>query len=121
MISTKLKGKSGEEIAVQYLKNKGYEIIDLNFTTGIGEIDIIAAHGGYVVFIEVKTRFNEDYGFAAEAVDFAKRRKINQVASQYIKKYRLFNCAVRFDVIEVYTSDKRVEHIENAFDSYLRY
>ena len=63
MISTKLKGKSGEEIAVQYLKNKGYEIMDLNFTTDIGEIDIIAAHGGYVVFVEVKSRLNEDYGF----------------------------------------------------------
>jgi TIGR00252 family protein len=121
MINTRLKGRSGEEIAAEYLKKHGYEILDKNFTTEIGEIDIVAAHGGYIVFVEVKARLNDKYGFAADSVDYHKRKKINQVASQYIKKFRLFDCAVRFDVIEVYTEDRRVEHIINAFDSYLRY
>lgn len=121
MINTRDKGNTGEEIAVKYLRDKGYEIVERNFTTNVGEIDIIAAHEGYLVFVEVKLRLNDKYGYAADAVGYAKRRKISEVAAQYIKKYRLFGQAVRFDVVEVYTEDRRVEHIENAFDSYLRY
>jgi len=120
-MNNKIKGKTGEDIAANYLKNKGYEIIDRNFRTNVGEIDIIAAGDGFLVFVEVKERFSEKFGYAAEAVNHFKRRKINQVASQYINKYRMYNSCVRFDVVEVYMEDKRVEHIENAFDSYLRY
>ncbi len=121
MLSTKNKGRSGEDIAANFLKNKGYEIIDRNYSTKLGEIDIIAAHEGYIVFVEVKARFDDKFGFASEAVHYVKQRKIAQVAAQYIKKFRLFDHFVRFDVIEVYTAEKRVNHIENAFDSYLRY
>ena len=121
MISTRLIGQAGEDIAVKYLKDHGYEILDRNFSTSVGEIDIIVAGDGYLVFVEVKLRFSDDYGYGADAVNHIKQRKISQVASQYIHKYRLFDEAVRFDVIEVYTSDKRVVHIENAFDSFLRY
>ncbi len=121
MFTTKMRGDAGEAIAAEYLKGSGYEIIDRNFRTELGEIDIIAAGEGYLIFVEVKTRLNENHGYGAEAVNFRKRRKINEVASQYLKKYRLYNQAVRFDIIEVYTEDKRVEHIKDAFDSYLRY
>lgn len=121
MFTTKMRGDAGETIAAEYLKGIGYEIIDRNYRTELGEIDIIAAGEGYLIFVEVKTRLNENYGYGADAVNFRKRRKINEVASQYIKKFRLYNQAVRFDIIEVYTEDKRVEHIKNAFDSYLRY
>ena len=62
MINTRLKGRSGEEIAAEYLKKHGYEILDKNFTTEIGEIDIVAAHGGYIVFVEVKARLNDKAG-----------------------------------------------------------
>lgn len=119
--TTKTIGDVGEDIAVSYLIGKGYEIIERNFRTAVGEIDIIAAHDGYVVFVEVKTRLNDKYGYGADAVGFHKRSKINQVAAQYIAKRRIYRQAVRFDIIEVYTEDKRIEHIENAFDSYLRY
>ena len=121
MFTTKMRGDAGETIAAEYLKEIGYEIIDRNYRTELGEIDIIAAGEGYLIFVEVKTRLNENHGYGADAVNFRKRRKINEVASQYIKKFRLYNQAVRFDIIEVYTEDKRVEHIKNAFDSYLRY
>ena len=70
---------------------------------------------------EVKTRINDAFGTPAEAVDYHKRRKISEVAAQYIKKFRYFDVPMRFDVIEVYLSDGRVNHIVNAFDSYLRY
>lgn len=121
MINTKLKGDAGEEIAVEHLKREGYEIIERNYKTDIGEIDIIAAHDGYLVFVEVKTRLNEKYGYGADAVDYHKRKKINAVAAQYIKQRRLYHNAVRFDVVEVYMQTKSVNHVENAFDSYLRY
>ena len=120
-MNNKIKGKTGEDIATNYLKRKGYEIIDRNYTTDVGEIDIIAAHDGFLVFVEVKERYSDKFGYAAEAVNHFKQTKISQVASQYINKYRMYNVCARFDVIEVYAEEKRVEHIENAFDSYLRY
>lgn len=116
-----LKGKSGEEIACEFLNKKGYRILNKNFTTELGEIDLIITDEETLIFVEVKARGGEEYGYPAEAVNYYKRNKINQVASQYIKKYRLFNIGVRFDVVEVYLNERRVNHIENAFDSYLRY
>lgn len=117
----KLKGKTGEQIACSYLKKSGYEIFHKNFTTAIGELDIVASDGEYLVFVEVKTRLDDTFGSPAEAVDYRKRRKISEVAAQYIKKFRYFDVPVRFDVVEVWLSDRRVNHIVNAFDSYLRY
>lgn len=117
----KLKGKTGEDIACSYLKKAGYEIFHRNFTTNIGEIDIVASDSEYLVFIEVKTRLSDAFGTPGEAVDYHKRRKINEVAAQYIKKYRYFDVPVRFDVIEVYLEERKVNHLVNAFDSYLRY
>lgn len=117
----KLKGKTGEEIACSYLKKCGYEIFHKNFATEIGELDIVASDSESLIFVEVKTRINDEFGTPAEAVDYHKRKKINDVAAQYIKKFRYFDVPVRFDVMEVYLSDKKVNHIKNAFDSYLRY
>ena len=121
MLSTKNKGRTGEDIAATYLENKGYVILERNYATKTGEIDIIAVGEGYVVFVEVKSRLNDNFGYAQQAVNFHKRKKINQVAAEYIKRFKLFDKAIRFDVVEVYTEDKSIVHIENAFDSYLRY
>lgn len=121
MFNTKTIGKIGENIAEKYLKDNGYEIIDRNYATSVGEVDLIVAGDGYLVFVEVKLRYSDEYGYGADAVNHAKQRKIAQVASQYIKRFKLYDEAVRFDVVEVYTSDKKVVHIKNAFDSFLRY
>ena len=86
MFTTKNIGDSGEEIAANYLIGKGYEIIERNFRTNVGEIDIIAAHDGFIVFVEVKTRLNDKFGYGADAVGFHKRNKINQVACQLYSK-----------------------------------
>ena len=59
-MNTKIKGRTGEDVACAYLKKKKYEIIERNFTTNVGEIDIIAAYDGYVVFVEVKARRSEE-------------------------------------------------------------
>ncbi|MDE6399090.1 MAG: YraN family protein [Clostridiales bacterium] len=119
--NNKRKGDAGEEIACAYLKKAGYDILHRNFSTEIGELDIVASDGKGLVFVEVKTRLNNAFGTPAEAVDYRKRRKINAVAAQYIKKFRLYEIPVRFDVVEVWLQDRSVNHIENAFDSYLHY
>lgn len=115
------KGKKGEDIACGYLKKNGYRVLNRNYKTNVGEIDIVATDEHTLIFIEVKSRTSENFGFPSEAVGRWKRDKINQVASQYIKKFMLYGVDVRFDVIEVYLAENRVNHIENAFDSYLRY
>lgn len=120
-MNNKIKGNTGEKLAAKFLKSSGYKILHTNYTTQIGEIDIIATNGEYLVFVEVKSRFSNDFGYPSESVTYHKRNKINQTASQYIKQYMYFNVPIRFDVIEVYLQEKRINHIENAFDSYLRY
>ena len=117
----KFKGSSGERIAEEYLKKEGYDILARNFRTRLGEIDIVASKGEYLVFVEVKARKSEAYGFPSESVTYAKQRKTSMVASQYIKLNMYFGAAVRFDVVEVYLTEGRINHIENAFDSYLKY
>lgn len=117
----KLRGNAGERIAEAYLKKQGYRIISRNFTTDSGEIDLIVTDDETLVFVEVKARQSDEFGFPSEAVDLQKQRKISMVASQYIKKNMLFGAPVRFDVVEVYLGTGETNHIINAFESYLRY
>lgn len=115
------RGSSGEDIAVKYLQTHGYRVLDRNFTTSVGEVDIFVTDESTLIAVEVKSRLSLEYGTPAEAVNYEKIKKISQVTSQYIKKFRLFGTPVWFDVVEVYIADKTVNHIKNAFDSYLRY
>ncbi len=112
-------GKEGESLAVKYLETHGYRVLDRNFTTDIGEVDIFVTDEKTLIAVEVKSRLSLEYGTPAEAVGYEKVKKISQVTSQYIKKFRLFGVPVRFDVVEVYLKDRTVNHIVNAFDSYL--
>lgn len=120
-VNNKIKGKAGEDLVCAYLKKQGYEILERNFRTQVGEIDIIAADDGCLVFIEVKTRRNDAYGVPSEAVDYRKQQTISRVASQYIQKYLYFDMIMRFDVAEVWLEKSEINLIKNAFDSYIRY
>ncbi|MBR3162647.1 MAG: YraN family protein [Clostridia bacterium] len=106
-------GQFGEDVATRYLKQKGYKIVNRNFTCRQGEIDIIAEKQGYLVFIEVKTRSNLLYGKPAQAVDKTKIKHMYKVAKYYLHIQGLENRFVRFDVIEVYIEKglARVNHI----------
>lgn len=117
----KIIGDSGEKLAQAYLISKGYRILNTNYKTDLGEIDLVVTNETDLIFVEVKTRSGLDYGYPAEAVTFAKQKKISQVAAQYIKRFRLYDVPVRFDVIEVFIRDGEINHIEDAFDSYLKY
>jgi len=110
-------GSKGEEIAVEFLKDRGYRIVARNYKTPIGEIDIIAEDRGTLVFIEVKTRSNNFFGYPFEAVDAKKQHKLKNLALLYLKKQKR-DCAVRFDVLSIRISDdkKDIEHIKDAFE-----
>ena len=119
LFKTKTVGSFGEREAVKFLRKNGYKIIETNYTTKFGEIDIIAQKESYICFIEVKTRSNENYGVPRDAVNYYKQKKIISVADYYMlgKNQDMF---LRFDVIEVIVSrDKKkvekIEHIQDAF------
>jgi len=113
----KLLGKVGEKNAEKYLKKLGYKIIAVNKVTPFGEIDIVAKDNDYTVFIEVKTRLSSSYGEPAEAVDYIKRKHLINSARYYISENKLFDTPIRFDVVEVFGEEKKINHIENAFET----
>ena len=94
-------GKVGEKLASDYLKKKGYKILELNYINNIGEIDIIAKHKSTYVFVEVKYRENDNFGLPREAVNLYKQRKRRAVSNGYIKRHNLYNKTCRFDVVEI--------------------
>jgi putative endonuclease len=97
-------GKDGEAFAQEFLSAKGYKILQLNYRTKVGEVDVVALDGDTVVFIEVKTR-QEDGWDAFEAVHKHKQAKIRRVAQQYlIDKYGTEDVSARFDVLGVRSS-----------------
>lgn len=110
-------GIFGENTACNYLKKHKYKILSRNYRKPYGEIDIVARKGETVVFVEVKTRKNAEYGLPCEAVTLQKRRKIIQTAYAYIAEEQLDD-NYRFDIIEVYHEGEKVlsvRHIQNAF------
>lgn len=116
MVSNIVKGKSGEMIVKDYLVSKGYSILQTNYRNKIGEIDIIAKDRDIIVFIEVKSRTNTSYGYAFEAVDLRKQRKIINTSLVYIKFNNYKDIQLRYDIIEVYfQKDIKINHLVNAF------
>lgn len=113
-------GNIGEDIAVKWLvKNKNYNILDRNYSTGYGEIDIIAEDGKALVFIEVKFRNGTDFGYPYEAVNKNKQCRICKAALQYVqKKYNTADINIRFDVVEIIKKDGvyYIRYTENAFE-----
>lgn len=109
-------GRVGEEVACDYVKKLGYEIIEKNYRNKMGEIDIIAKDKNEIIFIEVKTRCQKKYGSPSEAVDRRKKRHIYHVAEFYLIINKLENAFCRIDVIEVYFKDEKilVNHIKNS-------
>lgn len=111
-------GKKGEDLATEYLRKKGYAIIQRNYRVRYGEIDIIAKYNSVLIFIEVKTRRGTFLETPLAAVTKKKRIQISKAAQEYLSKKKAFDCDARFDVIAISFVDKRpgIEHIENAFD-----
>jgi putative endonuclease len=111
----KLLGKRGEVTAAKFLKKSGYIVVCENYRSLSGEADLIAYDKNALVFIEVKTRSNENFGLPCEAVGHEKQSRYIKIAKEYIYKNRLEEVDVRFDIIEI-LNDK-INHIKNAFQN----
>ena len=111
-------GKKGEIDAVRYLKKNGYRIIEKNYRTRLGEIDIIAKDGKTIVFVEVKARRSIRYGHPKWAITPTKKRNMSMVALHYLKSTRQNKAKARFDVITIHPEENsmRIELIKNAFE-----
>ena len=111
-------GVRGEDMAVDFLKKKGYTILCRNYRCRSGEIDIVARKKKTLCFVEVKTRRTRNFGPPQEAVTQRKQYKIGRVAQDFLQRYSLENRPARFDVVAVdfSTGDALIELIENAFE-----
>ena len=111
-------GKLGEDIAVDYLKNEGYRIIERNYRCVFGEIDIVATDRDVIVFVEVRSRRSAKYGYPQESVGLNKKMKVSKIALNYIKEKQFQDCRARFDVvaIKILPEGNEVKLIKNAFD-----
>jgi putative endonuclease len=113
-------GRWGEQLAVRFLKKQRYKIVGQRVRIGKrDELDIIAEDNGILVFVEVKTRKNENYGRPFSAVDKAKRKHLSRAAVAYLKRKKIKPDFIRFDVVEVIGEPggeaPEIRHIENAF------
>ena len=110
-------GRRGERDAERYLKRRGYRILDRNFRAAGAEVDLIAAEGGNLVFIEVKTRRTMIDGPPQEAVDDRKQRRIRRAAEVYMMRERAHDLPIRFDVVAIRMDGERAqfELIKDAF------
>ena len=107
----------GEQCAEEYLRRKGYVILERDWKSGHRDLDIIALDGAVLVFVEVKTRRNRMFTDPETAVDYRKIRILKLAAKHYIK-YRHYNGDCRFDIVSVIGQNgqlEEIEHIEEAF------
>lgn len=114
-INKKVFGNIGEKIARKYLKRIGYEILENNFYTRKGEIDIIAREkSNVIVFVEVKTRSTDKYGTPSEAVNNKKKQHLKRSAAIYLTERNPLKSIIRFDVIEVIIKNGKckINHIK---------
>ncbi len=113
-------GQQGEQAAADYLLRSGYQILERNFRSRGGEVDIVARdRQGCIAFVEVKTRRSLAYGLPQQAVTTRKQRQISKGALSWLSRNRLHDCSARFDVIAVLLqngAEPQLEHIINAFD-----
>ena len=93
-------GKQGEEKASEFLQKNGYKILERNFKTKFGEIDIITKHKGEIVFVEVKTRSSDNFGFPEESVRKKKLSHLKRCATYYILKNKI-DLPCRFEILSI--------------------
>lgn len=112
-------GRYGEELACEFLKKAGYKILELNYRGRLGEIDLIAEDGNYLVFIEVKTRGSLAFGHPLESIDTRKQRQLIRVACEYLAQCDGEDRICRFDAVSILQSGEqapKLELIKNAFE-----
>ncbi len=114
----KILGEKGEKAACQYLKRRGFDVIETNWTCGFGEVDIVAIDEDTLVFVEVKTRSGIEHGLPEDAITYTKRKKYEKIAMAYLEKSDYNDLPIRFDAISItlMAEDRAfLRHHKNAF------
>ena len=121
MAKSRISGAWGEALAAEYMRKKRYKLVAANYRSRFGEIDLIVENRKYLVFVEVKTRKQDQFAAAREYVDRRKQDKLRMTASMYLSGNPT-KLQPRFDVIEIYAPDgehtdcPEILHLENAFE-----
>ena len=108
------RGEPAESLAAAYLEAEGLKILERNYRCRCGEIDLVAANGATLEFVEVRARGSEAFGGAAGSITAAKRRRVVAAARHYLMRHRSPG-PCRFDVVLVRGRDSRVEWLRDAF------
>jgi putative endonuclease len=112
-------GSKGEQLATDFLENNGYKILEKNWRSGRYEIDIIAEEKNILVFVEVKTRTTDYYGYPEESVNKTKQDHILQAAEDYVIQHNI-NKEIRFDIVSIIINGniQKIYHVVDAIAPY---
>lgn len=112
-------GNFGEDLCTEYLIKNKYHILDRNFKKKNGEIDIIAKKNNILSFVEVKTRYSQNFSSPLECINYKKQITIKKIASYYIYINNLYNCYIRYDacfiIMNKYDNTYKINYINDAF------
>lgn len=117
-LNTRSTGDWGEDLALRYLTERGYTLVERNYRTRYGEIDLILRNSATLVFIEVKLRRGREFGDPVEAVTPRKQAAVRSIAEQYLAEREPDFEDLRFDVVGILASrdePPKVQHIQDAF------
>jgi len=109
-------GAHGEDLALEFLKKKGYKLVKRNLRMKAGEIDLLMQTKNTFVIVEVKTKTSHEYGAPQDEIDFFKKRKLIQLAKSLWQIYPAHS--IRIDVIAVDEQSKTIDHIVNAVEEH---
>ncbi len=112
-LSNRARGRWGEDLAARHYLRSGYEVLDRNWRSPTGELDLVLFDGSSYVFSEVKARRTADFGPASAAVTVAKQRRIRQLAVEWLRAHDVNAHSIRFDVVAITGTD--LELITDAF------
>lgn len=112
-------GRTGEQLAAEFLKKKGYKVLRRNCRSALGEIDLLMRDGDEVVFVEVKTRTANTWGEPEAAVTPAKQRRLGRQAERFATRHRLRGHPLRFDVVAVLLEDDRPPELRHYPDAFI--
>ncbi|MCK8816549.1 YraN family protein [Natroniella sulfidigena] len=115
-MNTRKQGANGEKIAKKFLEKRDYRILEENFWTRYGEVDLIAQEGDYLVFVEVKSATTRSFASPLEKIDYKKRQHLIRVARYYLSLQQR-EVDFRFDVVAIlsYQQEDKIKLIKNAF------
>jgi putative endonuclease len=112
-LSNRARGQWGEDLAAAHYRRLGHDVIDRNWRSSTGELDLVVLDGSTYVFSEVKARRTADFGPASAAVTVAKQRRIRQLAVEWLRAHDVHASSVRFDVVAI--TGNELELITDAF------